>query len=522
MFSRVCRSSGGAQLRKSALQISQNGRSNHVIISRAAYSTGMTIRANQIVAPLLRQFENTGRRQLTPLLFESNTFKRFYADFPKHVKIPMPALSPTMNSGNIGKWAKKVGDQVVPGDVLVEIETDKATMDFECQEEGYLAKILMPTGTKDVPINTLIAVLSEKKEDVSKFDNYAPIKDSAPAAATSATSKKEINTQETQPQQEILKKETTSAPISTASDRQFVSPAARKLASEKNVPLNQIKGSGPNGRVVLSDIERFLSSGEISKYGTTPAPASTPATAVAPKQASAPDAGYIDIPLNNIRRVIASRLTSSKQTVPHYYLTVEINVDKLLKLRSEFNKKNENGKLSVNDFIIKAAAKALLKVPEVNSSWQNDFIRQYQNADISVAVATPNGLITPIVFNAQNKGLSEISNNVKELSARAKEGKLKPQEFQGGTFSISNLGMFGIKSFTAIINPPQSCILAVGTTTKTVVPIENPEKGVEAYKTVNVMHVTMSCDHRVVDGAVGAQWLQVFKGYMEDPVTMLL
>jgi len=365
-------------------------------------------------------------------------------------------------------------------------------------------------------------VLSEKKEDVSKFDNYAPIKDSAPAAATSATSKKEINTQETQPQQEILKKETTSAPISTASDRQFVSPAARKLASEKNVPLNQIKGSGPNGRVVLSDIERFLSSGEISKYGTTPAPASTPATAVAPKQASAPDAGYIDIPLNNIRRVIASRLTSSKQTVPHYYLTVEINVDKLLKLRSEFNKKNENGKLSVNDFIIKAAAKALLKVPEVNSSWQNDFIRQYQNADISVAVATPNGLITPIVFNAQNKGLSEISNNVKELSARAKEGKLKPQEFQGGTFSISNLGMFGIKSFTAIINPPQSCILAVGTTTKTVVPIENPEKGVEAYKTVNVMHVTMSCDHRVVDGAVGAQWLQVFKGYMEDPVTMLL
>ncbi|CAG8537950.1 7890_t:CDS:2 [Ambispora leptoticha] len=415
----------------------------------------------------------------------------------------MPALSPTMTMGNVGTWQKKIGDQVSPGDVLVEIETDKAQMDFECQEEGYLAKILVESGTKEVKVGQPIAVLVEGQEDVDKFADYTVEgTDLAPPSP-----KKEPKEQPPEPQKtpESKASSTTTTQSSTtpsSSDRIFASPLARKLAEERGIPLDQITGTGPNDRIIKADVESFVA--------TTPPSPATPQ----------PGVEYTDIPLSNIRRVIAARLTESKQTVPHYYLTIEVEMDKVLKLREVLNKDSDGSyKLSVNDFIIKASALALKNVPEVNSAWHGEFIRQHHNSDISIATATPTGLITPIITKAETKGLAFISNQVKELAGRAREGKLAPHEFQGGSFSISNLGMYGIKSFTAIINPPQSCILAVGSTTKKLVPDENQTTG---YRVANTMHVTLSCDHRVVDGAVGAQWLKAWRSYIENPLRLLL
>ncbi|KAI8146068.1 pyruvate dehydrogenase complex dihydrolipoamide acetyltransferase [Fennellomyces sp. T-0311] len=445
---------------------------------------------------------------------------KFYSSksFPEHNVIAMPALSPTMTQGGIGAWQKKVGDEVVPGDVLVEIETDKAQMDFECQEEGFLAKILVDTGAKDYPVGKPIAVLVEDESDVAAFAEFTLEDAGASGAAAPAPPAEEKSAPAAE--EKPAAQEAPKPAASTSSDdggRVKASPLARKTANERDLDISQIKGSGPGGRIVKDDVDNFKAPAA-APTTAAPAPAAAQPAAYAPQSATG-DA-FTDIPTSNMRRVIATRLSESKQSVPHYYVTVEINMDKINKLREVLNKSADGKyKLSVNDFIIKASALSLKKVPEVNSAWQGDFIRQYNTADISVAVATPNGLITPIVTGAESRGLADISTNIKDLATRARNGKLAPHEYQGGSFSISNLGMFGVKHFTAIINPPQSCILAIGGTNQKLVPDETKENGFAVRST---MEVTLSSDHRVVDGAIAATWLQAFKEYMENPLKMML
>ncbi|GJE85775.1 dihydrolipoamide acetyltransferase [Phanerochaete sordida] len=445
--------------------------------------------------------------------------RSFHVSASRHAlsKFSMPAMSPTMTEGGIASWKKKEGEAFATGDVLLEIETDKATIDVEAQEDGILAKIIAPDGTKGVAVGAPIAILAEEGDDLSGADKLASeSSDSKPAAAPEkeeAPKPKPTSAEPTSPAT-FSKDAEVSSPREDIpqGDRIFASPLAKKIALERGIPLAKVKGSGPNGRILREDVEKFQ------------APAAAPAgpTAGFPAPA-APSPDYVDIPTSNMRRVIASRLAQSKVELPHYYLTADINMDKVLKLREVFNKslgeKDKSAKLSVNDFIVKATACALAEVPEANSAWLGEVIRQYKKADISVAVATPTGLITPIVKDVGARGLADISSTTKTLAKKARDGKLQPQEYQGGTFTISNLGMFGISHFTAIINQPQSCILAVGTTTPTLVPAPEEEKG---FKVVNNMKVTLSCDHRVVDGAVGARWMAAFKGYLENPLTFML
>ncbi|XP_059484872.1 dihydrolipoyllysine-residue acetyltransferase component of pyruvate dehydrogenase complex, mitochondrial [Neocloeon triangulifer] len=440
---------------------------------------------------------------------------RFYSsgNLPSHKKVLLPALSPTMESGTIVSWEKKEGDQLNEGDLLAEIETDKATMGFETPEEGYLAKILIPAGSKDVPIGKLVCIIVESQDDVAAFKSYVDDGKAAPAPAPAAPAPAAPAAASTAatPPPPPPSAAPAAAPVSFSASpsegRVFASPLAQRIALEKGLDINSVKGTGVFGSVTVADLER--------------AAAKAPSAGVPAPGAAAVGATYVDLPVSNIRGVIAKRLLQSKQTIPHYYLSVDINVGKILALRKQFNDqlKGESVKLSVNDFIIKATALACKKVPEANSSWLDSVIRQYTSCDVSVAVSTDKGLITPIVFAAETKGLVDISREVKELAGRAREGKLQPHEFQGGTFSISNLGMFGVKNFCAIINPPQSCILAVGTTESRVVPDSTTQSG---YSSADYMSVTLSCDHRTVDGAVGAQWLQAFKGYLENPTSMLL
>jgi pyruvate dehydrogenase E2 component (dihydrolipoamide acetyltransferase) len=423
-----------------------------------------------------------------------------------------------MTHGNLAKWLKKEGDKIQPGDLIASIETDKATVDWEATEAGYLAKILIPEGSKDVTVGKPAVVTVEEEEDVAKFKDFspeggaapAPKKEEAPAAPKAAPAPE-------QPKAQAAPSTPAPAPkaapqAAPAGGRVFASPLARKVAQEQGVDVAAVPGTGSNNRVIRADVLEYAAKGPASVFAATSAP--TPA----------PGGQYTDIPNTQIRKVIAARLTESKQTVPHYYLSIECRVDKLLRIRQELNAKGEGAyKLSVNDFIIKAAALALQKKPTCNSAWFGDYIRQYNNVDINVAVSTDEGLFTPIVQDADKKGLATIANTVKDLATRAKEKKLQPQEFQGGTFTISNLGMFGVKQFAAVINPPQSCILAVGGTEKKVVPNEDKETlAAQPYATAHVMNFTLSCDHRVVDGAVGAEWLKTFKDLVEDPVKMLL
>ncbi|OLL21712.1 Dihydrolipoyllysine-residue acetyltransferase component of pyruvate dehydrogenase complex, mitochondrial [Neolecta irregularis DAH-3] len=415
----------------------------------------------------------------------------------------MPALSPTMTHGGIGSWSKKEGDQIAPGDVLVEIETDKAQMDFEFQDDGYIAKILAETGTKDVPINQPIAVLVDSESDVEAFKNFT-VQDAQTAPSQEMEQPRQDTKEENPLQPEPAKTETEEehpASSEPPSHRIAASPIARKLASEKGIPLKEVIGSGPNGRIIKFDIENYKLKAE--------APSSVLSSS-----------SYTDIPLSNMRKTIAKRLTESKQQNPHYYLTLSVSMDKVLKLRESLNStSNDSYKLSVNDFLVKAASVACKKVPAVNSAWHTDYIRQYSNVDICVAVATPAGLMTPIVKNVETKGLATISSEIKDLGKRARESMLKPDEYQGGTFTISNMGMFDIDQFTAIINPPQAAILAVGSTKPKVVLDDFSEKG---FKVEQMMTVTLSCDHRVVDGAVGAVWIKAFKDILENPLHLLL
>jgi pyruvate dehydrogenase E2 component (dihydrolipoamide acetyltransferase) len=432
----------------------------------------------------------------------------------------MPALSPTMEEGTLAKWLVKEGDDVKSGDILAEIETDKATMEFEAVDEGKIAKILVPEGTDGVKVGQPIAVMAGDGESVDV--SAAPKADTAPAAPPKpAAEPKADATPKAAPVPHAPVETPTASPQPAVAphrdgERVKASPLARKLAQAQNIDLSLLQGSGPGGRIVRADVD--------AAAGKTPAAAPGQAAAAAPVAAHAVMPGVIEqaipheaIKLSNIRKTIARRLTESKQQIPHIYLTVDINLDALLKLRGELNKGLESRgvKLSVNDLMIKALALALIEVPECNVAFAGDQLFKYSRADISVAVSVPAGLITPIIVGADNKSVSAISTEMKDLAARAREGKLQPQEYQGGTASLSNMGMYGIKNFEAVINPPQGMIMAIGAGEK------RPYVINDSLQIATVMSATGSFDHRAIDGADGAKLMQAFKRLVENPLGML-
>ncbi len=413
----------------------------------------------------------------------------------------MPALSPTMKEGNLAKWTKKEGDKIKAGEVIAEIETDKATMEVEAVDEGILGKILVAQGTENVAVNSAIALLLVDGEDKKVLESYSV---TAASSAAPAPVEKKVEAATKTPE--------TAAPKQVAenkidvSGKSKASPLAKRIAKEESVSLLGITGSGPHGRIIKEDVLDFIKSG-----GSR--------TGVVRRNAQE----FYAVKNNNIRKVIAKRLLESKQNVPHFYLSCEFNISKLLELRAALNEvapHDEQGnpayKISVNDLIIKACAMALHKVPEANSSWSDDAVLIYNNVDISMAVAIDGGLITPIIKNADQKTVQQISKEAKQLAKKAREGKLQPEEFQGGSFSISNLGMFGIDNFAAIVNPPQSCILAVARA------VEKPIVEHGQIKIASMMNVTLSSDHRSVDGAVGAEFLKALRRYIEHPILMVL
>jgi pyruvate dehydrogenase E2 component (dihydrolipoyllysine-residue acetyltransferase) len=468
------------------------------------------------------------------------------------INILMPALSPTMEKGNLAKWLKKEGDPVKTGDVIAEIETDKATMEYEAIEDGTLAKIVVPEGTNDVLVNQLIAVLAQEGEDVKAAAAAAakagpaaktpsavePAPKPAQPAASSVAQEAKARPAAPPPPAPSVPRRNGGEPARTndrgsvattapAAGRIFSSPLARRLAKEADIEIGRIQGSGPHGRVVARDIAAARDEGHGLRAPAAalagPVPMIAPAMSDQQIRALYEDGSYEVVPHDGMRRTIAARLTASVQTIPHFYLTVDCDIGKLLEAREEINAtapKDKDGKpvykLSVNDFVIKALALALKRIPDANVSWTEAGMLKHKHSDIGVAVAMPNGLITPIIRNAESKSLSTISNEMRELASRARARKLKPQEYQGGTTAISNLGMYGIKDFTAVINPPHATILAVGAGEERAV-VRNGK--IEA---AHIMSVTMSCDHRAVDGALGAELIGVFKALIENPVMMLV
>ena len=426
--------------------------------------------------------------------------------------IKMPALSPTMEEGTLAKWLVKEGDEVSAGDIMAEIETDKATMEFEAVDEGTIVAIEVPEGTEGVKVGTVIATLAGEDEDPEEAKAAAASEASAKPAKSE---KQESAPAKTAASGDKSDEKQTRAPAAPKpdGDRVIASPLARRIAEQKGVDLAAISGSGPNGRIVKADVEQAdapAKTGSAAPAAEKKAPAAT--------QQSDSGAPFEELKLNNVRKVIARRLTEAKQSIPHIYLTVDVRLDALLKLRGELNASLEADeiKLSVNDLLIKALARALARVPQCNVSFQGDTLHQYQRQDISVAVAAPSGLITPIVTDAGRKGLAQISTEMKELAGKARDGKLQPHEYQGGTASLSNLGMFGTKQFDAVINPPQAAILAVGAGEQR--PVVRDGEIVPA----SVMSCTLSADHRVIDGAIGARLLGAIKRYIEYPPAMLL
>jgi pyruvate dehydrogenase E2 component (dihydrolipoamide acetyltransferase) len=425
--------------------------------------------------------------------------------------ILMPALSPTMEEGTLAKWHVKKGDVVSSGDVIAEIETDKATMEVEAVDDGEVEEILVPAGTEGVKVNTPIARL--------KGEGAAAVPPPAPKAEAVAAPKPQAAAPAPAPAAQPQK---AAALSSGRGQRVFASPLARRIAEQNGVDLSAVQGSGPHGRIIKRDVE-----GKAGAPGARPAAQPGPAPAAAPRgeprqvlsleQMGIRPGSYDLVPLDGMRKVIAKRLTESFRDVPHFPLNIDLEIDELLKARSRINAllEKDGVKVSVNDLVIKAAAMALKKVPEANASFTPEGIAMHHHADIAMAVAIEGGLITPIIFEAENKSLAEIARASQDLAKRARERKLKPEEYQGGTFSVSNLGMFGIRSFSSIINEPQGAILSVGAGEK------RPVVRGEQLAVGTVMTVTLTCDHRVVDGAVGARWLQVFKAFVEDPVTML-
>ena len=440
--------------------------------------------------------------------------------------ILMPALSPTMEKGNLARWLKKEGDKIKSGDVIAEIETDKATMEYEAVDEGTLAKIVVPEGTQDVAVNAVIAVLAGEGEDVKAARAGAAKSAPAPKAAElaklpAAPPKSAAPVQQPSAPSPLM-------PAAASGNRIFSSPLARRLAKEAGIDLTRVSGSGPHGRVIARDVDAAKSGKGLRASGATPAGATTGA-AIAPSMSDAQiralyeDGSYELVPHDGMRRTIAQRLTASVQTIPHFYVTMDCNIEKLMAAREEINSsapKDKDGKpaykLSVNDFVIKTLALALQRVPDANVSWTEAGMLKHKHSDIGVAVALPGGLITPIVRAAETKSLSTISNEMRDLAARARARKLKPPEYLGGTSSVSNLGMYGIKDFTAVINPPQSTILAVGVGEKRAVVVNGK------LEAATIMSVTLSCDHRSVDGALGAELISAFKKLIENPVMMIV
>ena len=439
------------------------------------------------------------------------------------INITMPALSPTMEEGNLAKWLVKEGDQVSAGDVIAEIETDKATMEVEAVDEGTVGKIVVPEGTAGVKVNALIAVLLEDGEDAGAIDTAAaspaPAAAAAPAEAAAAAAPAAAASAPAGP-----------APVANDGSRIFASPLARRLAKLNSLDLAALTGTGPHGRIVKRDIEAAISAGTGKAAPAADAPK---AAAAAPALAAGPSAdqvlnlfdedSYELVPHDGMRKTIAKRLTESKQTIPHFYVSVDCELDALLALRAQLNgaaATDKDGKpaykLSVNDMTIKALALALRDVPDANVSWTDENMVMHKHADVGVAVSIPGGLITPIIRRAEEKSLSVISNEMKDLGKRAKERKLKPEEYQGGTTAVSNMGMMGVKDFSAVVNPPHATILAVGAGEKRAVVKD------DAVAIATVMTVTLSTDHRCVDGALGAQLLGAFKGYIENPMSMLV
>jgi pyruvate dehydrogenase E2 component (dihydrolipoamide acetyltransferase) len=449
------------------------------------------------------------------------------------INILMPALSPTMEKGNLAKWLKKEGDKVKSGDVIAEIETDKATMEVEAVDEGTIARILVPEGTQDVPVNDIIAVLAGDGEDV-KAAGAAPTpkaaeKPAAAAAAQPAPAAAPAAAPAPKPAAPALAAapQAASAPAAQANGhaRVFSSPLARRLAKEANIEIGRINGSGPHGRVVARDVADAKSGKGLKAPAAAPSVGPGIAPSMSDKQILAlfEPGSYEVIPHDGMRRTIAQRLTASIQTIPHFYLTMDCEIGKLLAAREEINaaapkdkEKKPFYKLSVNDFVIKAMAIALQRIPNCNVSWTESGMLKHKHSDIGVAVAMPGGLITPIIRKAETKSLSTISAEMKDFAARARSRKLKPDEYQGGTTAVSNLGMYGIKDFTAVINPPHATILAVGTSEERAV--------VRAGKieAAHIMSVTLSCDHRAVDGALGAELIGAFKMLIENPVMMMV
>jgi pyruvate dehydrogenase E2 component (dihydrolipoamide acetyltransferase) len=439
----------------------------------------------------------------------------------------MPALSPTMEKGNLARWLKKEGDKIKSGDVIAEIETDKATMEYEAVDDGMLAKIVVPEGTQDVAVNSVIAVLAGEGEDVKTAAGAAP--QAAPQAVAKPVPVPASKPAGEKPASTVApgapKASPAPQPLPKGGNRIFSSPLARRLAKDANIDLNRVQGSGPHGRVIARDIEQAKSGKGLRAPAGAPAGGATIAPAMSDAQIRSlyEDGSYDLVPHDGMRRTIAQRLTASVQTIPHFYETMDCDIGRLMAAREEINAaapKNKDGKpaykLSVNDFVIKALALALQRNPNANVSWTEAGMLKHKHSDIGVAVALPGGLITPIVRNAESKSLSTISNEMRDLAVRARERKLKPHEYQGGTSSVSNLGMYGIKDFTAVINPPQSTILAVGAGEERAV-VRNGK--IEA---ATIMSVTLSCDHRAVDGALGAELIGAFKTLIENPVMMVV
>ena len=436
------------------------------------------------------------------------------------IKVLMPALSPTMEKGNLAKWLKKEGDKIKSGDILAEIETDKATMEVEAVDEGVLAKIVVAAGSQDVPVNTEIAIIAAEGESVS---NVVSASTNAPSAASPKATASEVPAAPAKSQAPAA----VSAPAPSRGTKTFASPLAKRIAKDLGVDISKIAGSGPHGRVIERDVKAALAG------GTAPRAASPSVSSVAPALALGMadtvvkqffEAGsYEEVPHDSMRKTIARRLLESKQTVPHFYVTADIELDALLKAREEINANAPKGadgkpayKLSVNDFVIKALAAALMRVPEANVTWTENAMLKHKHADVGVAVSIPGGLITPVIRKADLKSLSAISNEMKDLAARARNRKLKPEEYQGGTTAVSNLGMFGVKQFAAIVNPPHATILAVGAGE------QRPVVKDGQLTVATVMTVTFSTDHRAVDGALGAELLAALKGLIENPVSMLV
>ena len=428
------------------------------------------------------------------------------------IQIKMPALSPTMEEGTLAKWLVKVGDKVSSGDIMAEIETDKATMEFEAVDEGTVVAIEVAEGTEGVKVGTVIATIAGEDEGDAAPAAAAPAPEAAPAPAPVATAPAPVAVPAP-----------ASAPVAAApaGDRVVASPLAKRIAGEKGIDLTQVKGSGPHGRIIKADLDVAAPTPVAAPAAVAaPAPAAAPAAAPAPVPAPAPfstDIPHEAVKLSSMRKTIARRLTEAKATVPHYYLTVDISLDKLLKLRAELNAAlaGEGVKLSVNDLLIKALGKALILAPDANVSFAGDTLIRYSRADIAVAVSIPGGLITPIVTGADVKSISTIQKDMADLAARAKAGKLAPHEYQGGTASLSNLGMFGIKQFEAVINPPQGMIMAIGAGEKRPYVID------DALGIATVMSATGSFDHRAIDGAEGAQLMQAFKTLVEAPLALV-